>query len=304
MFARLFTNNTSAAISYSEIAKVISGQITDASLLTAFDSSTSVIVSNQPSNWQEYTGVSQAGSIASNGLMWFRQRNKKGAWKYAGVYVNSTMNSHKCLFRHFEGDNPTVATTYAGTHTNGSEAYGAGKEITIAAGIGYLIIASRLTSNQYFTEINMWLEHEDVNYLSGLPNQLFYRHYSTGTSYATDATTDFAYSTGVVEYKPGAGGFQISNGGMAAPTTTVSTLRPSYYTSVPNVLDNSQVIVSYPKVQLYIVSDEQGILDCSVLTNVWGTNAFSDYATSVVLDGYTYYLLRANASLSYLVPAN
>jgi hypothetical protein len=317
MFARLYTNNVDVKTAYSELSKVITGAITSPASLTAFNSSTSTIDATQPSNWAEYTTVGSTNNVNAGTAIWFRQRNRAGRWKYASIYrTTSPTNTHKGLLRHYTVDAPSVLASVAGTATNNSEAYGASTEYTVAAGPGYLIVATRLTTNTYFTEAHMWLEYpesENSAYFT-LPNHVLYRHFTTGGSYATDATTDIAYSTGIVECaKPsGNADVQVLNGGMSAPATTHGTMKPSYFTSFTNTLDSSGNFVAYPFLSLFYESPYQGLLDCSSLTTVWGTGQAlktpnpaapaSAYGDVITINGSDYAYLKANGSMSYLVP--
>lgn len=275
MFARLYTNSGDVKTAYSELSKVITGVITSPASLTAFNSSTSTIDATQPSNWVEYTSVGSTNSVNAGTAIWFRQRNRAGRWKYACVYrTTSPTNTHKGLLRHYTTESPSVVASVAGVATNNSEAYGATTEYTVAAGPGYLIVATRLTTAAHFTEAHMWLEYPETGnsaFLT-LPNHVLYRHYTTGGSYATDATTDIAYSTGIVEVaKSGNTDVAVYNGGMSTPATMHGTMKPSYFTSLGNTLSGSSTFVDYPFVNLFYVSQYQGHLDCSALTNVWGT---------------------------------
>jgi hypothetical protein len=308
MFARLYANNVDVKTAYSELSKVITGVITNPALLTAFNPSTSTIDSTQASNWEEYTTVGSTNNVNAGTAIWFRQRNKSGRWKYACIYrTTSPTNTHKGLLRHYTVDLPSVPASVAGVATNNSEAYGATTEFTVAAGPRYLIVATRLTTNSYFTEAHMWLEHSDTEHATyySLPDHVLFRHFTTGGSYATDATTDIAYSTGIVEVaKSGNADVAVYNGGMSTPDSIHGTMKPSYFTSLTNTLSGSSSFVAYPFSSLFYVSPYTGHLDCSTLTNVWGTGtAVSNvYGDTVTINGSDYAFLKANGSLSYLVP--
>ena len=307
MLARLYTNNTNIQTAYSELSKVVTGAITDPATLTAFNPSTSTIINNQPSGWSEYTTIGVNNQVTAGSVIWFRQRNKSGRWKYAGLYrTSSPTTTHKGLLRHYTEENPSILTTNIGTATNNSEVYGTTTEYTIAAGRGYLVIATKLTTNAHLSEVHMWLEHPENGNgaFFSLPNHLMYRHFSTGASYATNATTDLAYSTGIVECSNnGNAGVAILNGGMGSPATQQSTMKPSYYTTFANTLDGSGNFVAYPVVSLFSESLYQGLLDCSTLTGVWGAgHSIAAHGDTVTVDGSEYIFLKANACLSYLVP--
>lgn len=299
MFARLYTNNVDVKTAYSELSKVITGIITDPASLTAFNPSTSVIITGQPSNWEEYTTVGSTNNVNAGTAIWFRQRNKEGRWKYASIYrTTSPTNTHKGLIRHYTVDNPSVPSSVAGTATNNSEAYGVTTEYTIAAGPRYLIVATRLTTSAYFTEAHIWLEYAESgnsSYLA-LPNHILYRHYTTGSSYATDATTDIAYSTGIVEVaKQGNADVSVLNGGMSTPNTIHGTMKPSYFTSLGNTLSSSNSFYAYPFVNLFYVSQYQGSLDCSVITNVWGTGPALSAPNPAAVSGVSLLTCATNA---------
>lgn len=307
MFARLYANNTNIQTAYSEISKVITGEIANPALLTAFNPTTSIIVNAQPSNWKEYTSVGVNNQVTGGSVIWFRQRNKSGRWKYAGLCrTSSPATAHKGLVRHYVENTPSILATNIGTASNTSEVYGASTEYTIAAGQGYLVIATRLVSSAYFTDVHMWLEYpeNDEGIFNSLPNHLMYRHFSTGTSYATDATSDLAYSTGIVEIaRSGNSGVQVLNGGINSPSTQHGTLKPNYFTSFSNTVDGSGAFVSYPIVSLFIESTRQGFLDCSTLTGIWGAgHSIANYGDSITIDGIEYAFIKANACLSYIIP--
>lgn len=308
MFARLFSNNSNIQTAYSEISRVITGNITSPSSLTAFNPSTSIIINNQPSGWSEYTSVGINNQVTAGSVIWFRQRNKSGRWKYAGIYrTSSPATAHKCLLRHYTAESPSVLSSNVGTATNHSEPYGASTEYTIAAGRGYLFIATKLSTNAHFTEVSMWLENEENgngSYYS-LPNHVLYRHYGTGTVYETNASTDLAYSTGIVECANFGGGSTTSvlNGGLSSPTTQQSTMKPSYFTSFSNTLDSLGSVVEYPIFPLHNVSLYHGFVNFSTLTDIWGAgHSISSYGSTVVKDGKEYVFIKANGCLSYLIP--
>lgn len=305
MFARLYSNNASIQTAYSEISKVITGAITSPASLTAFNTGTSTIVTSQPSNWYEYTTVGSNNQVTAGTVVWFRQRNKSGNWKYAGLYrTSSPATAHKGILNHYSDSSPVVQATSIGTATNYSAVYGATTEYTIAAGIGYLIIASKLTTNTYFSDIHMWLEYPDTDSYYTLPNHIMYRHNTTGATYSTSAATDLNFNTGIIEYAvSGNAGPAILRGGMAAPATQHGTMKPSYYASTNNTLDASNALAAYPVAPLFFESIYQGFTDCSTITGVLsgGVNIGS-YGDILTINGIQYVFLKANASLSYLVP--
>lgn len=308
MFARLFSNNTSIQTAYSEISKVITGVITDPASLTAFNPSTSIITNIQPSNWTEYTSVGKNNQVTPGSVMWFRQRNKSGRWKYAGLYRTSSPNTaHKGILQHYSVDLPTVQSTSIGTATSYSAIYGSTTEYIISAGPRYLIIATKLTSNLFLSDIHMWLEYPENGFGSTylLPNHLMYRHYDIGNVYSTDAFTDFNFSTGIMECViSGYNSISIVRGGMSSPATQYSTMKPSYYTSFNNTISTSGgPVLSYPILPLFTTSNYHGLLDCSVLTGVLGAgHSITTHGSSIVFNGIDYVFLKSNGCLSYLVP--
>jgi hypothetical protein len=306
MFARLFSNNTSIQTAYSEISKVITGAITSPASLTAFNTATSTIVTTQPSNWYEYTTVGANNQVTAGTVIWFRQRSKSGVWKYAGLYrASSPATVHKGILNHYTGDSPSVQATSIGTATNNSAVYGATTEYTIAAGSRYLVIASKLTTDAHFTDIHMWLEYPNNSFFSqeNLPDHIMYRHIGTGATYGSNASTDLNFPTGIIEYSLENGSLKVLRGGMPPSSTQQATMKPNTYTTFANTVDSSGAFIEYPTLPLYTESLYSGFLDCSTLTGILGAGTgIGNYGDVVIINGIQYAFLKANASLSYLVP--
>jgi hypothetical protein len=305
MFARLFSNNTNIQTAYSEISKVITGAITSPASLTAFNTATSIIVTTQPSNWYEYTTVGANNSVTAGTVIWFRQRSKSGVWKYAGLYrTSSPATAHKGILNHYTGDSPSVQATSVGTATNYSAVYGATTEYTIAAGSRYLVIASKLTTDAHFTDVHMWLEYpnNDLITQSTLPDHIMYRHIGTGAVYGVNSSTDLNFPSGIIEYGLDTT-FKILRGGMPTGSTQQATMKPGTYTTSVNTVDSLGNFIEYPILPLYTESLYNGFLDCSTLTGVLGAGTgVGNYGDTVTINGIQYIFLKANTSLSYLVP--